>query len=108
MLGLALLESRFPFPGISTEITDMLIVLVAFGTMLAWVQINLGVIEHDEMQQDNLADRLKITVYKPHAPLCDEEEELEPREPALSAQPEIQLERVGSVKRADESTWHLN
>jgi hypothetical protein len=108
MVGLAVLESKFSLPGISSELADLLIVFFAFSAMFVWVQINRGLIEYDEIQKDRSLDHLKVTVYEPPAQTEDEEKDQEHWQPNLSIQRETHLEFIGLSEPEDEDTWHLN
>lgn len=67
MVGLILIEHWDPFPGVASEVVALGIVVLTFGVMLAWMRLNSGVIEYDEMQRDNTFQHLRITVYDPQA-----------------------------------------
>ena len=108
MLGLSVLESKFPVPGISPTLADLLIVLFAFSAMIVWVHINRGAIEYDEIQKDKSLDHLKVTVYEPQAEPREDEKDREHWQPDLSIQPENHLETIGLPEQEDEGTWQLN
>ena len=108
MLGLILIEQLDPLPGISPEIADVSVVVLTFGTMLAWMRINSGLIEYDEMEKDESLRYLKITIYDPQSDTSNEVGESNLWLPSVSphlANP-IPVERQGELE--DIEKWSLN
>lgn len=105
MLGLSLLEARHPVPGIAPELADMLLVLLSFSAMLAWVQTNLSVIEHEEIDKYKLQHNLKVTVYEPETARTEESNNLEVWQPMLSNDEPSRLPVAAFMKKEDENLW---
>ena len=108
MLGLILVEQLDPLPGIASEFVDLSVVVLTFGTMLAWMRINSGLIEYDEMEKDESLRDLRITIYDPQADTSNEVGESNLWLPSLlphRANP-IPIERRD--ERGDIEQWSLN
>jgi hypothetical protein len=108
MIGLILVEQLDPLPGIASEIIDLSVVVLTFGTMLAWMWINSGLIEFEEMEKDESLCYLNITLYDPQTDTSNEVGEPNLWLPSVSphlANP-IPVERRG--EREDIEQWSLN
>jgi hypothetical protein len=108
MLGLILIEQLDPLPGISPEIADVSVVVLTFGTMLAWMRINSGLIEYEEMEKDESLRHLKITLYDPQSDTSNEVGESNLWLPSMLPHPANPIPVRQQSEREDIEKWSLN
>jgi hypothetical protein len=108
MAGLLLAELFKPLPETAPEIVDVGIVAICFGSMLAWMRINGGLIESEELEKDESIRDLKITVYDPQTDSMTGAGEVDLALPANSEM-SIDASPVTEPKvNVDEEKWLLN
>ena len=108
MLGLILVEQLDPLPGISSEIVDLSVVVLTFGTMLAWMRINSGLIEYDEMEKDESLRYLNITLYDPQSDTSNDVGESNLWLPSMLPHPANLIPVGRQSEREDIEQWSLN
>jgi hypothetical protein len=106
MLGLMVIEQLAPLPGVSPEIVDVGIVLLTFGAMIAWVNINAGLLEWYYIEKDEMQDNFRVTVYEPKPHTSDEDSS----EAMQFEAPRRAIRGRGSrlVEGNDGKKWRLN
>ncbi len=106
--GLMILEHLHPLPGISNSLVDAVIVILIFAAMLAWVQINSGLLEWYYVQRDESGYDLKITVYEPEAENKSQEEADEEAAPANNHRPPLRMRRASIIRSKEQDRWYPN
>ena len=108
MLGLILVEQLHPLPGIAAEIVDLSVVVLTFGAMLAWMRINSGLIEYDEMEKDESLRYLNITLYDPQSDTSKDVEESNLWTPSMLPHPANPIPVRQQSEREDIGKWSRN
>jgi hypothetical protein len=108
MIGMILVEQLDPMPGISSEFVDLGVVVLTFGMMLAWMRINSGLIESDEMEKDESLCDLRITIYDPQADTTNDVEESNLWMPPVSPHSANPIPVERRKEREDIEKWSLN
>ena len=108
MLGLILVEQLDPLPGIASEIVDLSVVVLTFGAMWAWMRINSGLVESDEMEKDESLRDLKITLYDPQADTSNDVGESNLWLPSMLPHPANPIPVRQQSEREDVEKWSLN
>ncbi len=92
-----------PLPGLSKEVTDLLIIVFVFGSMGIWAWMNRTELDEDYADRYALDEEFKVTVYEP---LSQQEKnrELSHGAPPLAwagtnkTQQDVEIEEIGSEK----------
>jgi hypothetical protein len=108
MLGLILVEQLDPLPGIASEIVDLSVVVLTFGTMLAWMRINSGLIEFEEMEKDESLRYLNITLYDPQSDTSNDLGESNLWTPSMIPHPANPIPVGRQGEQEDTEKWSLN
>jgi hypothetical protein len=108
MLALILVEQSDPLPGIASEIVDLGVVVLTFGAMLAWMRINSGLIEFEEMEKDESLRYLKITLYDPQSDTSNEVGESNLWSPSRLPHPANRIPVERRDEREDIERWSHN